>query len=103
MNAMLNERINELKGSLHALWDKFSKTEDTAIVLNDNDMDLDYERNFEDDMPLRLAKEDGPNVRFYTTENSPMSIGADKVEQAGIDSFGEDDSPDPGQMPGTEY
>ncbi len=102
MNAMLNERLNELKGNLHALWDKFSKTEETTVSGEDA-MDLDYERNYEDDMPLTLAREDGPNVRFYSTENSPLSIGAEKVEQAGIDSFGEDNSPDPGQIPGTEY
>jgi hypothetical protein len=103
MNAMLNERINELKGSIHALWDRFSKSDETTTVSGEDNMDLDYERNYEDDLPLRLAREDGPNVRFYSTENSPLSIGAEKVEQAGIDSFGEDDSPDANQMPGTEY
>lgn len=99
MNAMMNERINELKDTLQALWDRVHKSE-TETITNDNDLDLDYERNYEDDMPLTLAREEGPGIRFYSTENSPMAIGAEKVEQAGIDSFGEDDSPDPEQLTG---
>ncbi len=93
MNSMLNERINELKGTIHALWDRMRNTEEETST--DESMDLDYERNFEDDMPLRLAREDGPGIRYYSTENNPMAIGAEKVEAAGIDSFGEDDSIDP--------
>lgn len=92
MNNMLNERINELKGTFHALWDKVKNTEN--VISSDDSMDLDYERNSEDDMPLTLAREDGPGVRYYSTENNPMAIGAEKVEAAGIDSFGEDDSID---------
>ncbi len=86
MNAMMNERINELKGSLHALWDKFNKPDETTTV-NSEDIDLDYERNFEDDMPLRLAREDGPGVRYTTTENNPLAAGTEKVNSIGIDSF----------------
>jgi hypothetical protein len=97
MNAMLNERINELKGSIHALWDKVRKTDDSDET-TEEPMDMDYERNYEDDMPLRLAREDGPGIRFYSTENSPMAVGAEKVEHAGIDSFGEDDSAAPEQL-----
>lgn len=97
MNGMLNERINELKGSIHALWDKMKKTDDGDDMVSDETVETDYENNFEDDMPLRLAREDGPGVRYYATENNPMSIGAEKVEAAGIDSFGEDDSIDPEQ------
>jgi hypothetical protein len=93
---MLNERINELKGSIQSLLGRMRKSD--VDDSGEEAMDLDYERNYEDDMPLTLAREDGPGVRYYATENSPLSIGAEKVEQAGIDSFGEDDSPDPEQV-----
>jgi hypothetical protein len=93
---MLNERINELKGSIQSLLERMRKSD--VDDSGDEEMDLDYERNYEDDMPLTLAREDGPGVRYYATENNPLSIGAEKVEQAGIDSFGEDDSPDPEQV-----
>jgi hypothetical protein len=96
MNGMLNERINELKGSIQALWERVHKTDFDHS--GEDTMDLDYERNAEDDMPLTLSREDGPGVRYYATENNPLAIGAEKVEQAGIDSFGEDDSPDPEQI-----
>ncbi|MES2528634.1 MAG: hypothetical protein V4598_16240 [Bdellovibrionota bacterium] len=95
MNSMLNERINELKGTFHALWDRMKNTDETSS--EENSMDLDYERNFEDDMPLRLAREEGPGVRYTTTENNPLSAGEEKVDSIGIDSFGEDDSIDPEQ------
>ena len=70
MNSMLNERINELKGTFHSLWERMNNTEDETSA--DESLDLDYERNYEDDMPLTLAREDGPGVRYA--------------------SFGEDDS-----------
>ena len=94
MNSM-NERINELKGTIHALWDRMRNTEDDTST--DESMDLENERNFEDDLPLRLARGNGPGIKYYTTENNPLANGAEKVEAAGIDSFGEDDSTDPEQ------
>lgn len=97
MNSMLNERINELKGSIHALWDKVKKnTEETST--GEDAMDLDYERNYEEDMPLTLARDEGPGVRYTTTENNPLAADTEKVEAVGIDSFGEDDAPDPEQL-----
>lgn len=95
MNSMLNERINELKGTFHALWDRMKNTEETS---DDDSVDLDYERNFEDDMPLTLTRETGPGVKYTTTENNPLAAGAEKVESIGIDSFGEDDWIDPDEI-----
>ncbi len=96
MNSMLNERINELKGTFHALWDRMKNTDETS---DDDSVDLDYERSsFEDDLPLSMAREEGPGVRYSTTENNPLAAGAEKVDAKGIDSFGEDDSVDPEQM-----
>lgn len=96
MNSMLNERISELKGTMHALWEKMKNTDDDTT--EEESMDLDYERNFEDDMPLRLAKDEGPGVRYTTTENNPLAADTEKVDSVGIDSFGEDSSPDPEQI-----
>lgn len=92
MNNTLNEKMNDLKGTLHALWDRMRKTENEGF--DEEDMDLDYERNSEDDLPLSFAREESPGVKYYSTENNPMSVGAEKVEAGGIDSFGEDDSID---------
>lgn len=100
MNGMLNERITELKTSIQALWSRVHKDEDMD---EDMGMDSDSDRNYEDDMPLTLAREDGPNVKYYTTENNPLAAGAEKEDAIGIDSFGEDDSPDPEQIATREY
>ena len=94
MNGMLNERIHELKNSFHALWERMRKPDDESVN-SDDTMDTDYDRNYEDDMPLTLAREDGPGIRYYATENNPLARGAEKVEAAGIDSFGESDTVDP--------
>lgn len=96
MNSILNERINELKGTFHALWDRMRNTDEASG--DDESVDLDYERNFEDDLPLSLNRDEGPGVRYTTTENNPLAAGQEKVEAVGIDSFGEDDSPDPEQF-----
>lgn len=95
MNSMLNERMNELKGTFYALWDRLRNTDETS---DDDSIELDYENNLEDDLPLQLNKDQGPGVRYTTTENNPLSAGEEKVEAIGIDSFGEDNSPDPEQI-----
>lgn len=100
MSSMLNERINELKSNIHALWERVRKSDDEMM---DEVSDADVDRNYEDDLPLTLSREDGPGVRYYTTENSPFAVGEEKIEHAGIDSFGEDDSPDPEQLSTREY
>ena len=42
-------------------------------IVDEDFVDLDYERNIEDDLPLRLNRDEGPGVRYTTTENNPLS------------------------------
>ena len=99
MTSMFNERMNDLKVTLHALWERMTNTYETSDDDSVEVDDLDYERGvFEDDLPLRIAKEEGPGVSYTTTENNPLAAGTEKVDAIGIDSFGEDDSVDPKQI-----
>jgi hypothetical protein len=85
---MLNERINGLKVTFHALWERMTNTYETS----DNDS-IEV-----DNLPLKNAKEEEPGVSYTTTENNPLAAGTEKVDAIGIDSFGEDDSVDPKQI-----
>lgn len=125
MNEDLSSRLNELKGSIQTLWDKISENDFemarkkistvTDKVHEKVDVyrqransetqsisdELDSEHNYAEDLPLTLHRdvdpdeEDVSGVKYYSTENSPLSVGAEKVEAGGIDSFGEDDTFDP--------
>lgn len=108
-------KVKELKGSIQTLWDEITKNDfelarrkiqDVSnkvqnkfrgheVIQSDQEEDLDYEHNYADDLPLTLNRESRPGIRYYATENSPFAVGAEKVEAAGIDSFGEEDTFDP--------
>jgi hypothetical protein len=51
-----------------------------------------YESHRIDDLPLTLAKDPGPGIKYGYTDNSEFARGADKVPARGIDSFGEEDT-----------
>ena len=48
--------------------------------------------NYIDDLPLTINREEGPGVKFYSTENAEVANGAQKADAYGIDSFGEQDT-----------
>lgn len=97
MEGSLNERMNEIKDTIQSLWERMRHVD--GGEKDDEAMDFDSERNIEDDLPLTLERDPAPGIRYYATENSPFAIGAQKTLRAGgIDSFGEDDSPDPDQF-----
>lgn len=64
----------------------FDETEND-MRFDDNGVD-----NYVDDLPLTINREEGPGVKFYTTENAEVANGAEKADAHGIDSFGEQDT-----------
>lgn len=95
-------KINELKTSIQSLWGRISENDfelarkkifkaRSMVAAERTDYDNDYDHNYADDLPLTVVHDEKPGVRFYTTENSPLAIGAEKVEAAGIDKFGDED------------
>lgn len=63
MIGIFNERMAELKNTFHALWKRIHKDVPDAEV-TDEPADFDCHRNYEEDMPLTLAREDGPGARY---------------------------------------
>ncbi len=111
----LSGRLGYLKNNLQHLWvkisendfesarngvshiiAKFQRLRDHEVKPHDVPIDnYHYESHRIDDMPLTLAKDSGPGVKYGHTDNSEFARGADKVAAVGIDSFGEDDTFDP--------
>lgn len=100
MTEDLAGKINEFKASIQSLWDRIAENDfemggrkifKTKPKVVGRDYDNDYDHNYADDLPLTLVHDDRPGVKYYTTENSPMAIGAENVEAAGIDKFGDED------------
>lgn len=94
-------KINNLKASIQTLWQKIADNDfevagrklfnSRQVVTERAAYDNDYDHNYADDLPLTVLHEDAPGVKFYSTENSPLAIGAEKVEMGGIDKFGDED------------
>lgn len=120
MNDELLGRWNHLKNNMQHLWGKFSEHdfENAKKKLSDvshkmqgkfhkmkdhddvkpEDIQIDnyhYESHRFDDLPLTLAKDPGPGIKYSYTENSEFARDAEKTEAVGIDSFGEQDTFDP--------
>lgn len=112
----LSGRINELKSSIQTLWDKLAendfelarkkisnvsqmvqdKLKARGTEVGDAGYENDYDHNYADDLPLTVLHDDdtpgtrNEGVKYSTTENSPLSVGAEKVEAMGIDKFGDE-------------
>lgn len=97
-------KLNELKSNIQSLWSKI--TENDFEMKNGSSHkgprtihDVyanDYDHNHAEDLPLTINRDPDPGVnnddiKYYTTENSPLSVGAQKVEGGGIDKFGGED------------
>lgn len=110
MNQELVTKINALKGSIQKVWDKLSdndfelartkiKTVSSKVQeklssrsTSTSGYEDDYDHNYADDLPLTINHEASPGegIKYYTTENNPLAIGAERVEAAGIDKFGDE-------------
>jgi hypothetical protein len=101
MTEDLAGKINEFKASIQSLWDRIAENDfeiggrkifkTKSVNVMQSDYDNDYDHNYADDLPLTVVHDDMPGVKYYATENSPMAVGAEKVEAAGIDKFGDED------------
>ena len=77
-------KLSDLKGNLQHLFAKRSSTSQADMKT----MEADEVDNFEDDLPLTLARDAGPSgVTYYDTENSEFSRGARREKARGIDKF----------------
>ncbi len=75
---------------------KFQRLRDHEVKPHDVHIDnYHYESHRIDDMPLTMAKDPGPGIKYGLTDNSRFARGADKVAAVGIDSFGEDNAFNP--------
>jgi hypothetical protein len=119
MNDEILGRWNHLKNNMQHMWGKFSehdfenakkKLSDVSHIVQGKihrmkehevkpqDIHIEnyeYESHRIDDLPLTLAKDPGPGVKYNYTENSEFARDAEKTEAVGIDSFGEEDTFDP--------
>lgn len=110
-------RINQLKSNVQHFWHRFSDHDfelprktlhDVSDVVKDKFQKLTesdealhqikidnyhYESHYpdDDDLPLTLAKDPEPGVRFYDTENSPDAYGRPKAVPHELDKFGDED------------
>ena len=84
MNTELTSKIKKL-----ASFKFWGTSKNDSSDIDSTTFDSDF--NTADDLPLTLVKEQEPGIRYYTTENSPMAVGAEKVEAGGIDKFGDED------------
>jgi hypothetical protein len=76
------EKFSGLKGILHKIMHKNKRHN-----VDENGVD-----NYIDDLSLTINREEGPGVKFYSTENAEVANGAQKADAYGIDSFGEQDT-----------
>ena len=76
-------KLNDLKGNLQHLFAKRSSSNNAEV----NTAEADEVDNFVDDLPLTLARDAGPGVTYYDTENSQFALGARKEKARGIDKF----------------
>src|SRR5436190_1769796 len=83
-------KLNGLKTNFQHLISKL-KTHPTDEDISD-DENIDGIDNFVDDLPLTLTRDPSPDIKFYTSENSEISRGANKTKPRGIDSFGEENT-----------
>lgn len=95
--AVAKKKIEESKEKVHKLLkseneDSFRESS-SGMRFDDAGIDNDYPVDV-DDLPLTLIRDNEPNqkVKYYTTENSELSRGAEKSHPEGIDSFGEEDT-----------
>jgi predicted RNA-binding protein with EMAP domain len=94
MSYDLKEKLSGLKTNLQQVWDKVSandfelpkkKIEEATEWVSERRKDA-KDRSSQ----LRTKREDEPTegVRYYSTENSPLSRGEPKSPGVGIDKFG---------------
>jgi hypothetical protein len=106
----LSVRFGHLKNNVQNFWDKisdkdfefarkgvsqvlakFQRLRDHEVQPHDVQINnYHYESHRIDDMPLTLAKDSRPGIKYGLTDNSRFARGADKVVAVGIDSFGEE-------------
>lgn len=114
MSEELSAKINDLKLSIQTLWERISENDFELARKKITDVsskvqkklraktsrekfeyDDDYDHHYAEDLPLTIMRDtqadDGAGVKYYTTENSPLAIGAEKVEAGGIDKFGDEE------------
>lgn len=85
----------DIKSSVKNLWSKVSANDyelartKLNLVTTFISQKIEARRN----SPARFRHESDTSeggIKYYTTENNPLSVGAQKVEAAGIDKFGDE-------------
>jgi hypothetical protein len=88
----LFSKLSDIKLNLQTLLGKkvprFFKSESSSGNVSFEDDDGDP---YSDDLPLTISRDSSPGIKYYTTENSEFSRGAEKETPRGIDSFSERD------------
>lgn len=103
-------KLSGFKSNLQTIWEKISEHEFERTreriesskkrvkhLLHSSKLDEEEANDYPaevDDLPLTLNRESRPGIKFYSTENASIAIGATKEPAEGIDSFGEDSSYD---------
>jgi hypothetical protein len=82
----MNQQV--ILNKLSEIYRRFVRNEDDAL-LPDKSTTENTSSRIEDDLPLTLARDVGPGVTYYDTENSEFANGAEKDIAHGIDSFEE--------------
>lgn len=84
-------KFSGIKGIVHKI---LHKNKGYSFDESENEMRFDENGvdNYIDDLPLTINREEGPGVKFYSTENAEVANGAERADAHGIDSFGEQDT-----------